>query len=85
MPPGSYYFNVVAPGYNTYEGKVFVVSEGGGIHENIELTSGRTWLSNIDWKTVLLVVVLLLLVYNLYRSSVLRDKLLNLSKKNDGK
>jgi hypothetical protein len=84
VPAGSYYFQVEAPGYNSYQGKVFVVVEGSGIHQNIELTSGRGWLADIDWKTILLVVVFLLLVYNLYRNS-LRDKLSKLlNKKNDG-
>lgn len=75
VPEGSYYFQVEAPGYNTYKGKVFVVAEGNGIHQNIELKSGRGWLSALDWRTILLVVVFLLLVYNLFK-----DKLLNKSK-----
>jgi hypothetical protein len=79
VPEGSYYFQVEAPGYDPYQGKVFVVSEGSGIHQNIELNSGRTWLDNIDWKTILLFVVLILLVYNLYRNEE-RDKLSKLNK-----
>ncbi|MDD5721542.1 MAG: carboxypeptidase-like regulatory domain-containing protein [Candidatus Pacebacteria bacterium] len=71
VPEGSYYFQVEAPGYNSYTGKVFVAAAGGGIHQNIELQSGRGWYSDLDWKTVLLIVVFLLLVYNL-----LKDKLL---------
>ena len=81
VPEGSYYFEVEAPGYDAYQGKVFVVTEGSGIHQNIEMASGRGWLSDFDWKTALLIVVLLLLVYNLYRNS-LRDKLLKLLNKN---
>ena len=80
VPEGSYYFQIEAPGYNSFQGKVFVVAEGTGIHQNIELKSGRGWFSAFDWKTVLLIVVLLLLVYNLYRST-LRDKLLKFSNK----
>ncbi|MFA5932019.1 MAG: carboxypeptidase-like regulatory domain-containing protein [Candidatus Paceibacterota bacterium] len=64
VPGGSYYFEVVAPGYDTYQGKVFLVEEGSGVHQNIEMKSGRSFLSSLDWKTVLLFVVLLLLVYN---------------------
>jgi hypothetical protein len=81
VPPGSYYFTVEAPGYDAYQGKAFVVAEGGGIHQNIELTpSGRGWLSFFDWKTILLIVVLLLLVYNFYHERTL-EKLLKYSKK----
>jgi len=68
VPEGSYYFQVEAPGYDPYQGKVFVVTEGSGIHQNIELNSGRSWLDDIDWKTILLFVVLILLVYNSVRS-----------------
>ena len=68
VPEGSYYTQVEAPGYNPYQGKAFIVSEGSGIHQNIELKSGRGWLSMFDWKTILLIVVLLLLVYNSVRS-----------------
>ncbi|OGI68407.1 hypothetical protein A2738_00770 [Candidatus Nomurabacteria bacterium RIFCSPHIGHO2_01_FULL_42_15] len=71
VPEGSYYFSVEAPGYEPYEGKAFVVTSGAGIHENIELRSSGGWLSSLtglDWKTILLVVVLLLLVYNSVRS-----------------
>lgn len=84
VPEGSYYFQVEAPGYDPYEGKVFAVAEGNSIHQNIELKSGLGFISDIDWQTILLIVVFLLLVYNLYRNS-LRDKLLNFSNKNNGK
>jgi hypothetical protein len=82
VPEGSYYFSVEAPGYDAYQGKAFVVVEGGGIHQNIELNSGEEWYTDFDWKTGLLIVVLLLLVYNLYRNRV-RDRLLKFSNKND--
>ena len=84
VPAGTYYFHVEAPGYEIYQGKAFVVAEGNGIHQNIELKSSNKlgWLAKPDWQTVLLIVVLLLLVYNLYRNT-LRDKLLKLSNKND--
>jgi len=84
VPEGSYYFQVEAPGYEPYQGKAFVVVEGSGIHQNIELKSGLNWLSELDWQTILLIGVCLLLVYNLYRNS-LRDKLNKLLNKNDGK
>jgi hypothetical protein len=83
VPEGSYYFTVEAPSYNSYEGKVFVVTEGSGIHQNIELESGRGFFSAFDWKTALLVVVFLLLMYNFYRNT-LRGKLLKFLTKHDG-
>jgi hypothetical protein len=84
VPEGSYYFHVEAPGYKSYEGKVFVVAEGSGVHQNIELKSGLGSIEDLDWKTVLLIVVFLLLVYNLYRNNK-RDKLLKVLNKNNGK
>ncbi|HTE49096.1 MAG TPA: carboxypeptidase-like regulatory domain-containing protein [Candidatus Paceibacterota bacterium] len=79
VPEGSYYFSVEAPGYDSYQGKAFVVTTGAGIHDNIELISGRGWFAKLlpdsfSPQTILLVVVFLLLVYNLYRNR-LRDKL----------
>lgn len=68
VPEGSYHFEVVAPGYEPYQGKVFLVAEGNSIHQNIELKSGRGFFSNLDWRTILLIVVFLLLVYNSVRS-----------------
>lgn len=70
VPEGSYYFQVEAPGYKSYQGKVFVVTEGSGVHQNIELKSGLRWLSALDWRTILLIVVLLLLMYNLFKDKL---------------
>ena len=68
VPTGTYYLAVEAPGYRTFEGKAFSVAEGRGVHQNIELKPSGIRLAGVDWQTVLLVVVLLLLVYNLYRN-----------------
>ena len=72
MPEGHYYLRVDAPGYTSYDGKPFQVTEGSGIHVNIELKTKYWWLSFFDWKTILLVAVILLLLYNFYRDK-LRD------------
>lgn len=69
VPEGSYYFQIHAPGYKDYKGEVFGVVEGSGVHENIELKSSQSWFNQMDYKTVLLIVVLLLLMYNLFRNS----------------
>ncbi len=72
VPEGHYYLRVDAPGYTSYDGKPFQVTEGSGIHVNIELKTKYWWLSFFDWKTILLVAVILLLLYNFYRDK-LRD------------
>lgn len=77
VPEGSYYLKVEALGYKPYEGNVFVVREGSGVHQNIELKPNWDWrglLERVDIETALLVVVLLLLLYNLYYSSKLKKK-----------
>jgi len=84
VPEGSYYFFVKAPDYKSYKGEVFAVKEGSGIHQNIELTSNRSWLPVFDWSHVFLLGVLLLLVYNLYHKT-LQEKLLESLNHNDGK
>ncbi len=67
VPEGYYYLKVDAPGYLSYDGKPFSVKEGSGVHINIELKT-KYWLVNIvDWKTLLLVIVILMLGYNFYK------------------
>lgn len=83
VPEGLYYLSVEAPGYKPFEGKVFEVVEGNGVHENIEMGTGSSsFLDKIDTKTLLLVVVILLLMYNLFRDSQ-NIKLLKFFKKNE--
>jgi Protein of unknown function (DUF3607). len=77
VPPGTYYLQASAPGYLSYEGKPFEVAQGGGIHDNIQMKPKFWWLSIFDWKTLLLVIVALFLLYNFYR-----DKLRDVSRKN---
>ncbi|MEK7562291.1 MAG: carboxypeptidase-like regulatory domain-containing protein [Patescibacteria group bacterium] len=67
VPDGYYYLKVDAPGYLGYDGKPFQVTEGSGIHINIELKTKFWFLSIVDWKTSLLIIVILLLLYNFYR------------------
>ena len=75
VPPGMYYLKVEAPKYPTYQSDTFSVKEGSGIHMNIELKTKYWWLKVIDWKTILLLVVILLLLYNFYRDRI-RERLL---------
>lgn len=75
VPEGSYYLKVEAPGYLIYDGKPFQVKEGSGVHVNIELKTKYWWLKVVDWKTILLIAVILLLLYNFYRDKI-RERLL---------
>jgi len=67
VPDGYYYLKVEAPGYLSYDGKPFQVTEGSGIHINIELKTRFWFLNIVDWKNFLLIVVILLLLYNFYK------------------
>jgi hypothetical protein len=75
VPEGDYYLRVEAPRYLTYESKPFKVSQGSGIHFNVELKSKDWWLKIIDWKLAIMIFVIILLLYNFYRDKK-RDKLL---------
>lgn len=67
VPEGYYYLKVDAPGYLSYDGKPFEVKEGSGVHINIELKTKYWWLKIVDWKTLLLIIVILMLGYNFYQ------------------
>ncbi len=75
VPEGFYYLKVETPGYLAYDGKPFQVKEGSGVHINIELKTKYWWLKIVDWKTIFLVLIVVLLFYNFYRDK-LREKLL---------
>jgi hypothetical protein len=75
VPEGFYYLKVEAPGYLIYDGKPFQVKEGSGVHVNVELKTKYWWLKIVDWKTILLILVVFLLLYNFYRDKI-REKLL---------
>ncbi len=70
VPNGFYYLKVDAPGYLSYDGKPFEVKEGSGIHMNIELKTKYWFLKIVDWKTMLLIMVIILLLYNFYKDRI---------------
>ncbi|MDZ4243872.1 MAG: carboxypeptidase-like regulatory domain-containing protein [Candidatus Doudnabacteria bacterium] len=74
VPEGYYYLKAETPGYLVYDGKPFEVKEGSGIHINIELKTKYWWLKIVDWKTILLAIVIILLLYNFYRDKI-RERL----------
>ncbi len=80
VPNGYFYLKVDAPGYVSYDGKPFEVKEGSGVHINIEMKTKYWWLSLLDWKTVLLVVIVIMLLYNFYRDRM-REKNVPVSQK----
>jgi len=67
VPEGMYYLQVDAPGYISYIGKPFNVSQGGGVHFNIEMKSMNWWIKFLDWRTGLLVFLTFLIAYNFYK------------------
>ena len=69
-PPGYYYLTVSAKNYKDYKGEVFQLTEGGGVHDNIKLTSVYWWLTIIDWKIWLLIFIITLLVAILLKQKI---------------
>lgn len=70
VPEGYYYLKVDAPGYLSYEGAPFQVKEGSGVHTNVQLKTKYWFLNIVDWKTVLLIIVIFLLLYNFYQDKM---------------
>jgi len=79
VPDGFYYIKVEAPGYLSYDGKPFEVKEGSGVHINIELKTRYWFLNIVDWKTVLLIMVVLMLLYNFYKDRMREKRSMALS------
>ncbi|MBU3896109.1 hypothetical protein KKG36_02240, partial [Patescibacteria group bacterium] len=67
VPEGMYSLKVQAPGYLVYEGKPIEVKVGSGIHQNIELKTSFWLLKYLDWRTLILLLIGILLIYNFYR------------------
>jgi hypothetical protein len=57
----------------SYDGSPIQVKSGSGIHVNVELKTKYWFLNMVDWKTLLLIIVVLLLAYNFYKDKI-RDK-----------
>lgn len=69
-PPGTYSISVTAPGYPDYHGKPFQLSQNNEIHMNIEMKSSYGFLAFVDFKTILLIVLFLLIGYNFYKDKL---------------
>ena len=70
VPPGAYRIRVAAAGYATHIGDQFSVKDGIGVHENIELQSAFHFRDMLDWRTISLLLVALMLLYNFYRDKL---------------
>jgi len=74
VPEGRYYLAVEASRCKPYKSEEFSVTEGRGIHLNIEMKS-RGWLLKIfDWKTIIIILISILLAYNFYRDKMRNNK-----------
>jgi len=80
-PPGKYFVKVVAEGYNNYEGQIFEITEGYGIHENIELKPDHWSWRNFDWKFWAVIFVLLVFTITQIINIVVTIKNKNINKK----
>jgi hypothetical protein len=81
VPEGTYYIEVQANGYAKYRSANFDVKADNGVHFNLELKEQNEWLQLIDWKTVILIVVLLFLAYNFYKDRKLKLEIKKLNNK----
>jgi hypothetical protein len=67
VPPGKYYLEAEVSGYKKFRSENFDVASGGGVHQNIELRKKLSLADFSDWKSIILVLVVLLLGFNFYR------------------
>lgn len=71
---GTYYMTVKAAGYLSYQSDPFIIQEGAGVHQNIELKAKGGWLKTIDWKVIAIFLLFILVVWNFWR-----DRRINLN------
>lgn len=70
VPPGTYRLTVTAPGYDDYEGTEFPVQVGRGVHQNIALKAHFNWRTLLDWRSILLILVAVGLLYHFIRPKI---------------
>ncbi|GBD34407.1 hypothetical protein HRbin35_00124 [bacterium HR35] len=63
VPEGRYYLKVEKEGYFPFQSDEFYALEGGSVHQNIELKPKYWFLFAIDWKFIVIIVLLLLLIF----------------------
>jgi len=67
VPEGTYYLAVEVSGYSSYQSEPFVVQEGAGVHQNIELKAKGGWLKTFDWKVLAILLLFILVVWNFWK------------------
>lgn len=70
VPPGRYYLEVEAKGYKKYVGEPFLVQEGAGVHQNIEMKQDFLKKFVYKWEFFVFLLVFILLGYNFYNDRV---------------
>ncbi len=69
-PAGDYYLQAEAAGYPVYKGKIFTLTAGAGVHQNIELKKQFSWRDLFSWNWLMfagLIAVAALLAVNFWR------------------
>ena len=66
VPPGEYYIAISAPGYKDFETEKFTVTEGRGVHTNIELQPSGFSYTPQTTIVLLLIMIIILMLYILY-------------------
>jgi autotransporter-associated beta strand protein len=77
VPIGKYYLEVKSKDYSTYKGEVFEVTEGAGVHTNIEL-SIKNWfwkMFTIERVMLGIVIILLILIFTVIIFKKIKTKL----------
>ena len=72
VPPGTYYLTASAPGYDYYTSAIFKVSEGVGVHMNVELQSKSWWIISWDVHTWIIIVMGMIVLYLIEREVKVR-------------
>ncbi|HEY4493346.1 MAG TPA: carboxypeptidase-like regulatory domain-containing protein [Candidatus Paceibacterota bacterium] len=62
VPPGEYYLTVASAKYHPYTSEPFIVTEGSGVHMNIELAPVRSFGQILLWIGFFILFLLLLLI-----------------------
>jgi len=74
VPEGVYYITTVAPGFEDYQSDLFDVTEGDGIHLNIELKPKGSWFFRVNWELAALVVIALAVIWGMVVRPMIRQR-----------
>jgi len=74
VPEGVYYITTVAPGFEDYQSDLFDVTEGDGIHLNIELKPKSGWFFRMNWELVALIVIALAVIWGMVVRPMIRQR-----------